>query len=261
MNIHALQKKKSHKQKITMMTCYDYTFAKILDQTPIDALLVGDSAAMTMHGYKDTIHASLEMITAHTKAVHRGASNKLIIADLPFLSYRKSLTKSVSAAEQLIKAGAHALKLEGAQGNLQLIQHFVSSGVPIMGHLGLTPQFIHTLGGYKVQGREEDAAVALFEDALRLEKSGCFAIVLECVPWQLAQKIALTCAIPIIGIGAGCETDGQILVLQDALGMNPDFKPKFVKHFLDGFSLMTKAITAYVNDVQQQAFPEEMHHY
>jgi 3-methyl-2-oxobutanoate hydroxymethyltransferase len=234
MNVLDFYKKKVSKIKISMITCYDYTSALILSDTTIDCLLVGDSVAMTMHGYKDTLSATLEMMHFHTSAVSRGAGNKFIVSDLPFMTYRKSLSKNVSAAQHLIQAGAHAVKLEGVVGNEKLIRHLTESGIPVMGHLGLTPQFINVLGGYKVQGKTHESAEHLKADALLLQQSGCFAVVLECVPINVAKEISELLAIPTIGIGAGPYTDGQVLVFQDLLGLNPSFKPKFVKAFING---------------------------
>lgn len=259
MNMLQFREKKQHQEKITMVTCYDYTSALLLQDTAIDCLLVGDSLAMTMHGFKDTLSATLEMMSLHTAAVARGAGDKFIVSDLPFMSYRKSLNKSVSAAEALMRAGAHAVKLEGAAGNLALIRHLTESGIPVMGHLGLTPQFVHLLGGYKVQGKTEAAAAQLKKDALLLEEAGCFAVVLECVPTQLATAITKSLMIPTIGIGAGAQTDGQVLVIQDLLGMNTAFKPKFVKAFIDGYQQVKHSIEKYVAEVKAGEFPQHEH--
>ncbi|OGT59280.1 MAG: 3-methyl-2-oxobutanoate hydroxymethyltransferase [Gammaproteobacteria bacterium RIFCSPHIGHO2_12_FULL_43_28] len=259
MNIFSFQQKKEQQEKITMITCYDYTSAKLLSTTTTDCLLVGDSVAMTMHGFKDTIAATMVMMQMHTAAVARGATNKFIVTDLPFLSYRKSLSKSVTAAQQLMQAGANALKLEGVMGNEVLIKHLSSSGIPIMGHLGLTPQFIHHLGGFKVQGKTEESVKRLKEEALALQAAGCFAIVLECVPAQVAKAITQLLAIPTIGIGAGPETDGQVLVIQDLLGLNPDFKPRFVKAFTNGHEQLKAGIDAYLQSVKSGEFPQHEH--
>lgn len=261
MNIFDFAKKKRNGEKITLVTCYDYTSAQILSKTNVDCLLVGDTVAMLMHGYKDTLAATVEMMCMHTSAVSRGASDKFILGDLPFLSYRKSLSKSVDAVQAIMCAGAHAIKLEGASGNLRLIKHLVESGVPVMGHLGLTPQSIATLGGYKVQGKTDASALKIKRDAKLLEDAGCFAIVLECVPQQLAHDITQSLQIPTIGIGAGAVTDGQVLVYQDMLGMFYDFKPKFVKHFLNGGALIKTAIDEYVSAVQTGDFPQHEHSY
>jgi 3-methyl-2-oxobutanoate hydroxymethyltransferase len=253
------RKKKNAGEKITMLTCYDYTSAAIVNKTSIDCLLVGDSLAMTMHGFRDTISATVEMMALHTAAVVRGAPDKFIIGDLPFLSYRSSLNENMAAVRALMQAGAHAVKLEGASGNAEFIAHLVHSGVPVMGHLGLTPQFVNQLGGYKVQGKTEAAARRILEEALALEKAGCFALVLECVPVALAEEISKSLKIPTIGIGAGSGTDGQVLVFQDLLGLNTDFKPKFVKRFIDGAALLTQAIEDYAAAVKAKEFPAHEH--
>ncbi len=261
MNIFDFYKKKQKKERISMVTCYDYTSARVLSQTPIDCLLVGDSVAMTMHGFKDTLAATVEMMVLHTAAVSRGAKNKFIIADVPFLSCRKSLEQSVAVIQELMRAGAHAVKIEGAAGNINLIQHLTESGVPVMGHLGLTPQFIHTLGGYRVQGKTEKSAIRIKQDSILLQEAGCFGLVLECVPSSLAAEITESLIIPTIGIGAGSMTDGQVLVLQDLLGLNIDFKPYFVKYFMDGQEQLKNSIVDYVNAIQTGDFPQHEHCY
>lgn len=255
MKIHDFQKYKSSGRKINFITCYDYSFAKIVEGTNIDCILVGDSLAMTMHGEEDTLCADIEMLSLHTRAVSRGINKKFIVADLPFMSYRGSLDLLNKSVLKLMQAGANAVKLEGVDGNEQYIRHLVDSGVPVMGHLGLTPQFINTLGGYRVQGKTKESAEILLDQAKRLEKAGCFCIVLECVPTDLAQKITEVLNIPTIGIGAGNKTDGQILVIQDMLGMNLDFTPKFVKKYLKGNTEIAKAINNYCQEVQDESFP------
>jgi len=261
MNIFDFTLMKQRNEKITMITCYDYTSARMLTGTPVDCLLVGDSVAMTMHGYKDTLSATIEMIALHTSAVCRGAGDKFIIADLPFLSYRKSLSENVTAAQMLMQAGAKAVKLENAAGNLELIRHLTESGIPVMGHLGLTMQLMHTLGGLKVQGKNQQAAERMKQDALALQEAGCFAVVLECIPNALATDITQSLLIPTIGIGAGPHTDGQVLVYQDLLGFNIDFKPKFVKSFHDGYAHVTNSIDEYVKAVRTGGFPSDEHCY
>src|SRR3989338_5344688 len=237
MSVSLFDKKKQAAKKISMVTCYDYTSATLLAETSIDALLVGDSVAMTIYGFPNTVHATVEMIKQHTTAVSRGAPNKFIVADLPFLSYRKSLADSMDAVLSLMHAGANAVKLEGAKGNLELIAHLVDSGVPVLGHLGLTPQSVNTLGGYKVQGKTEESAQTVIDDALAMQQAGCYAIILECIPQALAKEITQRLTIATIGIGAGPSTDGQILVWQDLLGFNPKFKVKFVKQFTNTHEL------------------------
>jgi len=255
------KKKKTAAEKITMVTCYDYTSALILDKSGIDCLLVGDSLAMTMHGFRDTISATAELMALHTAAVSRGAKDKFIVGDLPFLSYRSALNENIAAVRALMQAGAHAVKLEGASGNAEFIAHLVHSGVPVMGHLGLTPQFINQMGGYKVQGKTDESARRILEEALALEMAGCFALVLECVPAAVAKAITKKLKIPTIGIGAGADTDGQVLVFQDLLGLNTEFKPKFVKRFLNGAELFGQALDAYAAAVKTGEFPGHEHRY
>lgn len=254
---------KARHEKITMLTCYDYTSARIVAETNIDCLLVGDSAAMTMHGFASTLPATVEMMALHTAAVARGAPHTFILGDLPFLSYRQSLSKNVNAVKTLMQAGAHAVKLEGAVGNLKLISHLVASGVPVVGHLGLTPQSVHALGGYKVQGKTESAQTALKESAKALEAAGCFALVLECVPEALATELTALLEIPTIGIGAGAGTDGQVLVFQDLLGLHlpTDKVPKFVKPYLAGRALMQESIQSYIHEVKTGVFPSYEYSY
>jgi len=260
-NILEFANKKRRGEKISMVTCYDYTSARILAHTNVDCFLVGDSVAMTMHGFKDTLSATLDMICLHTSAVSRGAGDKFIVSDMPFMSYRKSLSKNASAAQALMQAGAHAIKLEGAAGNTSLIRHLVDSGIPVMGHLGLTPQSVNVLGGYKVQGTSEQSAAKLKQDAMLLQEAGCFAIVLECVPAALAEDVTNSLNIPTIGIGAGSATDGQVLVFQDLLGLSIDFKPKFVKRFVDGFEYVKCAMNQYVSEINSGEFPQDEHSY
>lgn len=261
MNVLDFYQKKKQKQKICMVTCYDYTSARLLSNTSVDCLLVGDSVAMTMHGFKDTLSATLKMMSLHTAAVARGAGQKFIVSDLPFLSYRKSLSTNISAVQALMQCGANAVKLEGAAGNLQLIQKLTESGVPVMGHLGLTPQFVHSLGGFKVQGKSKESAEIIKQEASLLQKAGCFAVVLECIPKYLADDITKSLSIPTIGIGSGPDTDGQVLVLQDLLGLNIDFHPKFVKNFIDGYDHFKNGIEEFVASVQSGVFPSNEHSY
>lgn len=248
-------KKKDCKEKISMVTCYDYWSAKIIADSKVDTILVGDSLAMVMHGHPTTLPVDVDLMALHTQAVVRGAPDKFIVADLPFLSYRKDLTTNMEAVEKVMKAGAHAIKLEGVFGNEELIHHIVQSGVPVMGHIGLTPQSIHQLGGFKVQGRKKDAAELLKEQAVTLEQAGSFAVVLECVPTALAENITQKLHIPTIGIGAGPHTDGQVLVLQDLLGLNKGFKPKFLRQYLNGFELIQNALNEFNDTVKSGDFP------
>ncbi|MCK9211487.1 MAG: 3-methyl-2-oxobutanoate hydroxymethyltransferase [Ignavibacteriaceae bacterium] len=248
-------------KKISIVTCYDHWSALILEESDVDAVLVGDSAAMVMHGFETTINAELEMMRYHVAAVKRGLRNKFLIADLPFLAHKKGLAFLTNAVDVLMKAGAQAVKLEGAEQNIESIKHLVSAGVPVMGHLGLTPQSINKLGGNKLQGNDETSSERILRDAKLLEESGCFSIVLEMVPTTLAKTITETLSIPTIGIGAGVHTSGQVLVLQDLLGCSKEFNPKFLRKYLDGFSLIKSALNAYSSDVREQKFPSEKESY
>lgn len=242
---------------ISMITCYDAWSARIIAASGIDAILVGDSAAMVVHGHDTTIPADLDMMGLHVAAVRRGAPQHLIVADMPFLAHRHGLDRAMTAVERLIRAGGQAVKIEGANGSVDTVRHIVDSGIDVMGHLGLTPQSVHQLGGFKVQGRDSQVALRLREDALRLEDAGCFALVLELVPAELARDITDTVAIPTIGIGAGPHTSGQVLVLQDLLGMDPEFRPKFLRTYLDGYNLLREALDQWAGDVRSGIFPSE----
>ena len=255
MNILDFQACKARHEKIVMLTCYDYTSARIVQDSDVDVILVGDSAAMVMHGYGTTIPADIEMMCRHIESVSRGTENKFIVGDMPFLSFRQSRTDNMLAVASVMKAGAHAVKLEGIEGNTETISHIVKSGVPVMGHLGLTPQSVNQLGGFRVQGRGDAAAEILKKEALACQQAGCFAVVLECVPEALAAEITELLTIPTIGIGAGAQTDGQVLVMQDLLGLSSDFKPKFVRKYLDGKRLWRDAFNAYASDVKSGQFP------
>lgn len=238
-----------------MATCYDAAIARLLAETPVDALLVGDSVAMMVHGFPSTHAATLDMMETHTAAVRRGAPQMLVVADLPFFEDRRGRRAVVDGVARLVRAGAQAVKLEGAGDRVPLIKHLVAGGVPIMGHLGLTPQSVHALGGYRVQGRVPEVAAQLQADALKLAAAGCFAIVLECVPAALAEAITAEVGIPVIGIGAGAQTDGQILVYHDLLGLHPTFRPKFARAFADGTHFVRDAATRYVAAVRAGSFP------
>ncbi len=259
MNIFDFQNMKENNQKISMVTCYDFWSAQIISQSNIDCILVGDSAAMVMHGHKTTLPATTEMMIQHCEAVVKGASNKFIIGDMPFCSYRKGLDHTMNAIDGIMKVGCHAIKLEGAGDNVPMIEHIVKSGVPVMGHLGLTPQSVHALGGFKVQGKTVDAANEILREAQSLQEAGCFAIVLECVPYLLAKLVTETLDIPTIGIGAGPFTSGQVLVLQDLLGFN-HHKPKFLKTYAQGFDLIKSSLNQYNDDVKNITFPNIHEH-
>jgi 3-methyl-2-oxobutanoate hydroxymethyltransferase len=248
-------KRKLEKRPIVMTTCYDAWSASLLARADVDAILVGDSAAMVMHGHDSTIPIDVLQMAVHVAAVRRGAPEAFVIGDLPFLAHRKGIDNTVSAAEALMKAGAQAIKLEGAKGNIESIRHLVESGVPVMGHLGLTPQSVHALSGYRLQAKNREDAVALEEDAQSLQEAGIFALVLEMVPAALARGLEAKLAIPTIGIGAGDGTGGQVLVLQDLLGMNPDWRPRFLRTYLDGAGLIVAAVNDYAHSVRAGEFP------
>ncbi|AJC50489.1 3-methyl-2-oxobutanoate hydroxymethyltransferase [Coxiella endosymbiont of Amblyomma americanum] len=262
MKVYDFQSMKENGKKISMITCYDYWSAFIVSKSQIDCVLVGDSLAMVVYGHTTTIAATVDIIAKHIQAVAKGVSNKFIVGDMPFCSYRKNLTSNMISAEKLMRSGADAIKLEGVDGNLKLIHHIVKSGIPVMGHLGLTPQSIHTIGGFKVQGKDRETANKLKQDAKALEDAGCFALVLECIPYLLAKDVTNSVTIPTVGIGAGPYTSGQILVLQDLLGMNNQFTPKYLKKFLNGFELIEKALNDFNQAVKSSNFPSiEEHSY
>ena len=253
--------KKREGVPISMVTCYDSWSAALIAETDIDCVLVGDSLAMVVYGHDTTLPVDIDTMAAHTAAVRRGMPKKFLIGDMPFLSYRKGLEVAMSNVGKLMNAGANAVKLEGANGNVELVRHIVESGVPVMGHLGLTPQSVHQLGGFKVQARDEAAAAALMEQALALERAGCFALVLEAVPAAVAAEVTRALQIPTIGIGAGPDVGGQVLVLQDLLGINTAFRPKFVRTWMDGSNLIREALQAYHEDVTSGAFPSSQESY
>lgn len=260
MKIHDFKRKKQEQQKIAMLTCYDYPSACTIAESNIDCVLVGDSVAMAVHGYETTIMATIEMMILHTQAVARGLKQQFLISDLPFLSHKLSLEHSVANVTKLLQAGAHAVKIEGADTDTRhTIAHLVQAGVPVMGHIGLTPQSIHQLGGFKVQGKSQEQADTLVRQALDLEQAGCFALVIECVPQHVAQAITNALSIPTIGIGAGAQTDGQVLVWHDLLGLQTSFNPKFVKRYAQGKEMILNAINTYAQQVQQINFPTAEH--
>ena len=246
-------KYKQEKRKISMVTCYDTTFARLVEQTAVDCILIGDSLSMVMHGESTTIPAKMEWMEEHTRSVRNG-TKKYIVSDMPFLTTRKGIEFATDCAGKLLVAGANCVKIEGIFGQEEIIQHLVLSGIPVMSHLGLTPQFFQAFGGHKMQGKTEEAANKIIEEAKLAEKFGCVAIVLECIPSELAKKITESVKIPTIGIGAGAETDGQVLVLQDLLGMS-GFRPRFVRQYLNGAGLITNALNAYAKDVAEKTFP------
>lgn len=240
---------------IVMVTAYDAPMARIVASSEADAILVGDSAAMAVHGLPSTVHATLEMMCLHTAAVRRGAPLLLVVADLPFGTFRRGKFAAVEAAAALMQAGATAVKLEGVEGHEDVVVHLVGTGIPVMGHLGLMPQAVHQLGGYRVQGRSPPEAEKLKRDAHRLAELGAFAVVLECVPAALASDVTAELAVPTIGIGAGGGTSGQILVLTDLLGLDASFQPRFARRYLDGHTLVREALNEYARDVRAARFP------
>lgn len=254
------QNHKDKGEKISMLTAYDYSTAKLLDEAGIDGILVGDSLGNVMLGYEDTLSVTVEDMIHHGAAVARGAKNALVVIDMPFMSYQASVYDAVVNAGRLVKEGhAGAVKLEGGEEFAPQIRAITAASIPVMGHLGLTPQSIHTLGGYRVQGKSEAAAQKLLEDALAVEEAGAFALTLECVPAKLAELISSKLSIPTIGIGAGAGCDGQILVYQDMLGTFTDYTPKFVKRFADVGNIMKDAFAEYIREVKEGSFPDEAH--
>lgn len=254
------KKAKENNERISMLTAYDYSSARLIDEAGIDAILVGDSLGMVSLGYEDTLAVTMEDMIHHTKAVVRGAKEALIVADLPFMSYQTSIYDAVYNAGRLIKeGGAHAVKLEGGIDMCDRIEAIVKSSIPVMAHIGLTPQSVNALGGFKVQGKDEKAAKALIEAAKAVEKAGAFAVTLECVPAKLAAIITKELSIPTIGIGAGAECDGQVLVYQDMIGMFNGFTPKFVKKYANIGDMMKEAFAEYDKEVKNGSFPSQEH--
>ncbi|AVQ47159.1 3-methyl-2-oxobutanoate hydroxymethyltransferase [Clostridium botulinum] len=258
--VSTFQELKNKGEKITMLTAYDYSMAKLIDSSGINGILVGDSLGMVCLGYENTLSVTMEDMLHHTKAVVRGASNALVVGDMPFMSYQTSIYDAVYNAGRFIKeAGAHAVKLEGGATVAEEVKAIVKAQIPVMGHIGLTPQSVNMFGGFKVQGKNEKVAKKLIEDAKILEDVGAFSIVLECIPEKLSKIISESISIPTIGIGAGKYCDGQILVYQDMLSMFSDFKPKFVKSFGNIGKSIKDGVSQYIEEVKEVAFPEEKH--
>lgn len=257
-SVSRLAKMKQDNEKITCITAYDASFAAIFDQAGIQVLLVGDSLGMVLQGHESTLPVTVDDIKYHTKSVASTTANALIVADLPFMSY-STPEQSYENAATLMRAGANMVKLEGGQWLLESVQGLVERGIPVCGHLGLTPQSVNVFGGYKVQGREEEQAEQLVNEALQLEKAGIQLLVLECVPVQLAARVTKALQIPVIGIGAGSETDGQILVMHDAFGISAGFCPKFSKNFLIETGDIRRAVALYKEQVENGAFPSAEH--
>lgn len=259
-SVATFQKMKDEGTKISMLTAYDYSTAKLQDEAGVNSILVGDSLGMVMLGYEDTLSVTMEDMIHHTAAVARGAKNALVVADMPFMSYEPSVELAVQNAGRLMKEGrANAVKLEGGVRVAAQIKAITTAGIPVCAHIGLTPQSVNAFGGFKVQGKTEEGAQQMIDDALAIQEAGAFAVVLECVPAKLAALISEKLTIPTIGIGAGAGCDGQVLVYQDMLALFSDFKPKFVKHFGNIGPQMTAAFKAYDEEVKAGTFPAEEH--
>ena len=253
---------KANGEKISMLTAYDYTFAKLLDSAGIDVLLVGDSASNVMAGHETTLPITLDQMIYHASSVIRGVTRALVVVDLPFGTYQSDPKKALRSATRIMKeSGAHAIKLEGGKEEAESIRRIVNAGIPVMGHLGLTPQSIHQFGGFGLRAKEEAEAQKLKEDAKLLEQLGCFAIVLEKIPAALAGEVAKSVRIPIIGIGAGNGVDGQVLVMHDILGMSNEFHPKFLRKYANLQEVINEAVTHYIADVKSVDFPNENESY
>ncbi|MEQ8523576.1 3-methyl-2-oxobutanoate hydroxymethyltransferase [Gracilimonas sp.] len=249
-------------EKISMLTAYDFTMAQIIDQAGIEIILVGDSASNVMAGHETTVPMTLDHMIYHTSCVVRGVDRALVIADLPFMSYQVTTKEALISAGRMMKeAGAHAIKMEGGKPIINSVKKIVEAGIPVMGHLGLTPQSIYKFGTYKVRATEEQEAEELIRDAKLLEEAGCFSIVLEKIPANLAAKVTEELSIPTIGIGAGAGCDGQVLVIHDMLGLNKEFNPRFLRRYADLYSVMTDAVQNYIKDVKSKDFPNEEEQY
>ena len=260
--VKSLTEMKSNGEKISMLTAYDYTMAQIVDKAGIDVILVGDSASNVMAGHETTLPITLDQMIYHASSVVRAIDRALVVVDLPFGSYQSDPKEALRSSIRIMKeSGGHAVKLEGGKEIKESIKRILAAGIPVMGHLGLTPQSIYKFGTYTVRAKEEAEAKKLIEDALFLEKAGCFAVVLEKVPAALAKKVAEKLTIPIIGIGAGNGVDGQVLVIHDLLGMTHEFNPRFLRRYLDLHNLMMDAIGQYVSDVKSKDFPNDSEQY
>lgn len=258
--VATIQQQKFNGDKITMLTAYDYSIAKLMDESGVNMLLVGDSLGMVMLGYEDTLSVTMEDMIHHTAAVARGAKNAMVVADMPFMSYQTSIYDAVMNAGRLMKEGrCTAVKLEGGACVCPQIKAITEASIPVVAHLGLTPQSVNAFGGFKVQGKSEEAAKKILDGAKAVEEAGAFALVLECVPAKLAELISKTITIPTIGIGAGPGCDGQVLVYQDMLALFSDFKPKFVKHFADAGEVMRQGFADYIREVKEGTFPASEH--
>lgn len=255
-------KAKENGEKLTMITAYDYSSAKLMDEAGVDSILVGDSLGNVILGYENTISVTVEDMIHHCAAVTRGAKNALVVCDMPFMSYQASVYDALVNAGRLVKEGhAHAVKLEGGKEVCESIKAITSAGIPVVAHLGLTPQSVNAFGGYKVQCKDKESAKKFLSDALAVQEAGAFAVVLECVPAKLAELVSKQLTIPTIGIGAGNGCDGQVLVNQDMLGMFSDYTPKFVKKYANVGEIMKQAFTDYINETKSGAFPSKEHEY
>ena len=254
-SVHDFARFKAEGRKISMVTAYDAWSAHIVARSNVDAILVGDSAAMVVHGEPTTLAATVALMALHTRAVARAAAGKFLVADLPFLSFRKGLPAAMRAVGALVTSGAHAVKLEGVDGHEDVIRHIIGSGVPVMGHIGLTPQSVNGFGGFRTQGRNDCDAERLVRQGRALEALGCFSIVIECVPAMLAARITSELTIPTIGIGAGAATDGQVLVSHDLWGLDTGRSPRFVRRYVDGARVFTDALNQYDSDVKETSYP------
>jgi len=253
---------KANGEKISMLTAYDFTMAKIVDTAGVDVILVGDSASNVMAGHETTLPITLDHMIYHASSVVRAIHRALVVVDLPFGSYQSDPKEALRSAIRIMKeSGGHAVKLEGGSEIKDSIKKILNAGIPVMGHLGLTPQSIYKFGTYSVRAKEEEEAEKLIQDAKMLEKIGCFALVVEKIPAKLAQKVAESISIPVIGIGAGGGVDGQVLVIHDMLGMNNEFSPRFLRRYMNLFEGMTTAISQYVTDVKSSDFPNEKEQY
>jgi 3-methyl-2-oxobutanoate hydroxymethyltransferase len=256
--IHTLRGMKERGEKIAMLTAYDATFARLLDEGGADVLLVGDSLGMVVQGHDTTLPVTLEEMAYHCRAVVRGTTRAHVVGDMPFMTYQSSIEQGMANAGRLIKeGGCHSVKLEGGAQHAELVRRLVGAGIPVMGHIGLTPQSFHQMGGFKVQGREQGGRERLLADAIALEEAGVYAIVLEAIPADIAREITQTVSVPTIGIGAGVECDGQVLVSYDMLGMDETFKPRFVRRFATLGKTIKDAVGQYVNDVRGGSFPSD----
>jgi len=256
--IHTLRQMKERGEKIAMLTAYDATFARLLDESGADVLLVGDSLGMVVQGHDTTLPVTLDEIIYHTRAVVRGATRAHVVGDMPFGSYQAGLDQAVANAARLMKeSGCHSIKLEGGAVHAELVRRLVAAGIPVMGHIGLTPQSFHQLGGFKVQGRETGGREKLIADARALEEAGVYSIVLEAIPADIAREITESVSVPTIGIGGGAGCDGQVLVCYDMLGMDETFKPRFVRRFAQLGQTIKEAVATYVGEVRAGTFPSD----